>query len=344
MAPNLCPPSTAGTFGIGLWQGRFFVPVGSGTPRHQLSGIDITDKVLILAKRNIDRQYQQENRQPDNVQIMSLDIERIYNAFSPADTVQRIYINFCNPWNKKSGHKKHRLTHTKQLLLYRQFLAEGGEVYFKTDDDDLFADSLHYFPEAGFDIVWKTFDLHKNEPEWNIRTEHENMFTEMGIPTKALIAVKRELTHSITVKKERAIIMDKQAIHTSHAPAAIGPYSQAVRAGNTLYVSGQIPIDPATGEFAGQDIATQTRQSLTNISNILKAAGTDMSHVVKTTVLLKHIEDFAAMNAVYSEFFTEPLSCKSRFSGCGIAQRCTYTYIYYCTTGRINHKRLVASQ
>lgn len=303
---------------LGCGKGGFLSQLAVAQPDINYLGIDITDKVLILAKRNIDRQYQQANRQPDNVQIMSLDIERIYNAFSPADTVQRIYINFCNPWNKKSGHKKHRLTHTKQLLLYRQFLAEGGEVYFKTDDDDLFADSLHYFPEAGFDIVWKTFDLHKNEPEWNIRTEHENMFTEMGIPTKALIAVKRELTHSITVKKERAIIMDKQAIHTSHAPAAIGPYSQAVRAGNTLYVSGQIPIDPATGEFAGQDIATQTRQSLTNISNILKAAGADMSHVVKTTVLLKHIEDFAAMNAVYSEFFTEPYPARAAFQAAAL--------------------------
>mgnify|MGYP000453018990 FL=1 len=76
-------------------------------------------------------------------------------------------------------------------------------------------------------------------------------------------------------------------------------------AGNTIYVSGQIPIDPATGEFAGQDIKTQTRQSLTNISNILAAAGASMADVVKTTVLLNDIADFAAMNEVYAEFFTE---------------------------------------
>ena len=90
----------------------------------------------------------------------------------------------------------------------------------------------------------------------------------------------------------------KTAIHTEHAPAAIGPYSQAVKAGNTIYVSGQLPIDPATGAFAGEDIASQTRQSLTNIKNILEAAGTDMSSVVKTTVLLADISDFAAMNEV----------------------------------------------
>ena len=93
--------------------------------------------------------------------------------------------------------------------------------------------------------------------------------------------------------------MSNTALHTDKAPAAIGPYSQGIQAGNTIYVSGQIPIDPATGEFAGQDIKTQTRQSLTNISNILAAAGASMADVVKTTVLLNDIADFAAMNEVY---------------------------------------------
>ena len=104
-----------------------------------------------------------------------------------------------------------------------------------------------------------------------------------------------------------------QSIHTDKAPAAIGPYSQAVKAGNTVYVSGQLPIDPATGQFAGTDIAAQTRQSLTNIRNILAAAGTDMSHVVKTTVLLADIGDFAAMNEVYAEFFSEPYPARAAF-------------------------------
>ena len=103
------------------------------------------------------------------------------------------------------------------------------------------------------------------------------------------------------------------AIHTELAPAAIGPYSQAIQAGNTIYVSGQLPIDPTTGAFAGDDIASQTRQSLTNISNILKAAGTDMSKVVKTTVLLADINDFAAMNEVYGQFFTQPYPARAAF-------------------------------
>lgn len=105
----------------------------------------------------------------------------------------------------------------------------------------------------------------------------------------------------------------KKSIHTDHAPAAIGPYSQAVLAGNTVYVSGQIPIDPATGSFAGEDIQTQTRQSLTNIRNILSAAGMDMSNVVKTTVLLANIQDFAAMNEIYAAFFEEPFPARAAF-------------------------------
>ena len=104
-----------------------------------------------------------------------------------------------------------------------------------------------------------------------------------------------------------------KAIHTDNAPAAIGPYSQAVRWGNVVYVSGQIPIDPAAGAFAGEDIVSQTRQSLTNIKNILAAEGLDMSHVVKTTVMLKDIADFAAMNEVYAQFFTEPYPARAAF-------------------------------
>jgi len=104
-----------------------------------------------------------------------------------------------------------------------------------------------------------------------------------------------------------------QALHTDNAPAAIGPYSQAVRAGNTIYVSGQIPIDPATGNLVEGDISAQTRQSLTNISNILKSAGADMGDVVKTTVLLADIADFAAMNAAYAEFFREPYPARAAF-------------------------------
>ena len=112
--------------------------------------------------------------------------------------------------------------------------------------------------------------------------------------------------------------MAKIAISTPNAPAAIGPYSQAIQAGDTVYVSGQIPIDPATGAFAGDDIQSQTRQSLTNIQNILAQAGLDMTNVVKTTVLLKHIGDFGAMNEVYAEFFTEPYPARAAFQAAAL--------------------------
>ena len=103
-------------------------------------------------------------------------------------------------------------------------------------------------------------------------------------------------------------------IHTPNAPAAIGPYSQAVQTGNMLFVSGQIPIDPATGEFADNDITTQTNQSLTNIKNILAAAGYTLNDVVKTTVLLADIADFAAMNTVYAEYFCENKPARAAFA------------------------------
>lgn len=110
----------------------------------------------------------------------------------------------------------------------------------------------------------------------------------------------------------------KTSIETTAAPAAIGPYSQAVRTGNTIYVSGQIPIDPATGELVEADIAVQTRQSFTNIKNILEAAGAGMDDVVKVTVLLSDIADFAAMNEVYAEFFTEPYPARAAFQAAAI--------------------------
>ena len=126
------------------------------------------------------------------------DGERIKGVLTAEDTVSRIYINFCNPWSKNASSNKHRLTYPRQLIQYRDFLKDGGEIYFKTDDDDLFRDSLTYFPASGYDIIWQTYDLHENEPEWNIRTEHEGMFTEMGIKIKALIARKKAGDDSVT--------------------------------------------------------------------------------------------------------------------------------------------------
>jgi len=109
-----------------------------------------------------------------------------------------------------------------------------------------------------------------------------------------------------------------QKIETKNAPAALGPYSQAVKAGNTLYISGQVPIVPETGEFGGDDIKTQTKQALENIKAILEEAGGDMSNVVKTTVLLKNMADFASMNEVYATFFTGTYPARATYQVCAL--------------------------
>ena len=103
----------------------------------------------------------------------------------------------------------------------------------------------------------------------------------------------------------------KKVISTPKAPAAIGPYSQAIQVGNLIYTSGQIPIDPATGQFVEGGIKEQTRQSLSNIQAILQEAGLTMTSVVKTTVFMANMADFAEMNSVYAEFFTEPYPARS---------------------------------
>ena len=102
-----------------------------------------------------------------------------------------------------------------------------------------------------------------------------------------------------------------KVIIATKAPAAIGPYSQAIQVGNLVFTSGQIPIDPTTGTFVEGGIKEQTRQSLTNIKAILEETGVSMSNVVKTTVFLADMNDFADMNAVYAEFFTEPYPARS---------------------------------
>lgn len=103
----------------------------------------------------------------------------------------------------------------------------------------------------------------------------------------------------------------KTAISTTQAPAAIGPYSQAIEANGTIYVSGQLPINPATGEFAEGGIKELTAQSLTNIKNILAEAGLTMANVVKTSAFLADMADFAEMNEVYAQFFSAPFPARS---------------------------------
>ena len=157
---------------------------------HFLKIIDLVDAMLGLAKRNIEEIYKENNLDVNNVLITRYDIERIINLFDSNDKIERIYINFCNPWPRGKHHKK-RLTHTKQLEKYKTFLIDQGEIYFKTDDNTLFNESLNYFRDSGFSIKKQTVDLENETDFWeNIETEHEKMFKEQGIKIKALIATK----------------------------------------------------------------------------------------------------------------------------------------------------------
>jgi 2-iminobutanoate/2-iminopropanoate deaminase len=103
----------------------------------------------------------------------------------------------------------------------------------------------------------------------------------------------------------------REAVSTEDAPKAIGPYSQAVRAGELLFVSGQVPLDPATGQMIEGDVREQTRQVMSNLGAILKAAGMSYGHVVRTTVFLADLNDIIAMNEVYGTFFESPLPARS---------------------------------
>ena len=176
---------------LGCGKGSFVAVHGSENPNINYIAIDIKDEVLGLAKRNIEKSYKEKNREVDNLLLMAQEINLIDEMLGDGDLVERIYINFCNPW-PKPRHKKRRLTYTRQLNQYRTFLNKNGEIYFKTDDDGLFDESLEYFKESNFSIKYITYDLHNSDFKGNVETEHEIMFTEQGIKTKFLIAVKQE--------------------------------------------------------------------------------------------------------------------------------------------------------
>lgn len=177
---------------LGCGKGSFISSLASKNTNINYIAIDLVDAMLGLAKRNIETTYKNKNKQINNVYITRYDIERILNIFDKDDEIERIYINFCNPWPRGKHHKK-RLTHTRQLDKYKTFLINGGKIYFKTDDDNLFNDTLTYLKDSEFILEKLTYDLADEENFWkeeNIVTEHEKMFSEQGIKIKALIAEK----------------------------------------------------------------------------------------------------------------------------------------------------------
>ncbi len=170
---------------LGCGKGGFISQAASANQDKNFIAVDIKNEMLVLAKRKIEAEYEKKNLPLDNIRIFIKNIEQIDNVFDRKDNIERIYINFCNPW-PKSKHKKRRLTHYRQLMKYKEFL--NGELWFKTDDDDLFNESFEYFEQAGYKIKYKAYDLHESGFEENYITEHEQMFTAEGKKIKFLIA------------------------------------------------------------------------------------------------------------------------------------------------------------
>lgn len=178
---------------LGCGKGGFISQMACTHPENNYLGIDLVDPMLGLAKRKIEEVYKESSRQIDNVLLTRFDIERILLILNKQDEVDGIYINFCNPW-PKAKHRKKRLTYTRQLEHYREFLKPNGFIFFKTDDDELFRDSIKYFEVSNFKIEKLTYDLKLDKDFWeNIETEHEKMFSEQGLKIKALIAKKVEI-------------------------------------------------------------------------------------------------------------------------------------------------------
>ncbi|MBR6519241.1 MAG: tRNA (guanosine(46)-N7)-methyltransferase TrmB [Oscillospiraceae bacterium] len=176
---------------LGCGRGTFIAKKAVKNPDINYLAIDIKSDMLGYANRNVQHEYMMANRTTNNILMCTFDIERIALIISEEDTFSRIYINFCNPW-PKDRHKKRRLTHTKQLTNYKKFLKKGGQIFFKTDDDELFTESLDYFKECGFRLDFITYDMTENSLPDNIITEHEKMFMDEGIKIKGLIATYTE--------------------------------------------------------------------------------------------------------------------------------------------------------
>lgn len=173
---------------IGCGKGTFAGTLAKNNPNINYIALDIKEDMLGVARRNIVKIFDGEDI--DNLFLVEKNCEMIDHAFSKEDNIQRMYINFCNPW-PKDKHKKRRLTFPRKLMMYRGFLPDNCEIRFKTDDDNLFEESIGYFKECNFEITEITYDLHSSSIDGGPVTEHEKMFSDEGIPIKYLTAVKR---------------------------------------------------------------------------------------------------------------------------------------------------------
>lgn len=177
---------------LGCGKGGFISQLASQRQDINFIAIDIKSEMMAYTRRKISAVFKEkEINSVNNVKLLVHNIETIEEVFNQDDVIDRIYINFCNPW-PRSKHKKRRLTYFKKLIRYKDFLCDKGEIWFKTDDDGLFEESLEYFAQTDYDIKYITYDLHNSDFKENIKTEHEKMFSDMGIKIKFLIAVNKK--------------------------------------------------------------------------------------------------------------------------------------------------------
>jgi len=173
---------------LGCGKGQFISKLASNNIDTNYIAVDMIEAMLGLSKRNIEKEYNEKNIDFSNIFLIRSNVEYISKVFGNEDRIDRIYINFCNPW-PRGKHNKRRLTHPRQLEQYKLFMNEEASIYFKTDDDALFEDSISYFKNSNFEIIKLTYDLASEDIfEGNIKTEHEMMFESQGIKIKALIA------------------------------------------------------------------------------------------------------------------------------------------------------------
>ena len=173
---------------IGCGKCTFIAEKALKNPDTNYIAVDIKSDMLGVGRRNVERIFAEAGKSsPDNVALVRCNVEMIDKAFSAQDGIAVMYINFCNPWPRLK-HQKRRLTYPRKLNMYRDFLTKDAVIYFKTDDSELFEDSVGYFRESDYYIRYITRDLHNSDITGNIVTEHEQMFTDEGIPIKYLEA------------------------------------------------------------------------------------------------------------------------------------------------------------
>ena len=178
---------------IGCGKGGFAGQFALKYPDRNIIALDIKVDMLGVGRRTIVKLFEESGKSQDeidNLLLVKYNVEQLDKIITPDDKIEAMYINFCNPW-PRAKHKKRRLTYPRKLEMYKSFLRPEAEIRFKTDDDELFEESVEYFEQCGYEITYITRDLHSSDFTENIVTEHEKMFSDEGKKIKFLIAKQK---------------------------------------------------------------------------------------------------------------------------------------------------------